>query len=156
MEDASFTLEVRLLRTEVMDTLLCGHVAQNLGQGHFADLRTAHKNLLPMILASSADNAPTTTYRPPRPSTQCESVDTTTRKSHLFAEAVQRTTTERLTHRVMFGTMVGVRTTRDQADQKRLGPISSRRYQSIQSQRGVNGQPPFAVMSKECAVVESG
>ena len=42
MEDASFTPKVRLLRTEVMDTLLYGRVARNLGQGNFADLRTAH------------------------------------------------------------------------------------------------------------------
>ena len=46
MEDALLTLKVRLLRTEVMDTLLYGSAARNLGQGHFADLRTAHKNLL--------------------------------------------------------------------------------------------------------------
>ena len=42
MEDASFKLKLRLLWTEVMDTLLHGHVARNLGQGHFADLRMAH------------------------------------------------------------------------------------------------------------------
>ena len=42
MEDASFTLQVRLLMTEVMDTLLYGRAARNLGQGHFADLGTAH------------------------------------------------------------------------------------------------------------------
>ena len=42
MEDASFTLKVRLLTTEVMDTVLYERVARNLGQGHFADLRTAH------------------------------------------------------------------------------------------------------------------
>ena len=39
MEDASFTLlAVRLIRTEVMNTLLYGRVAGNLGQGHFDDL----------------------------------------------------------------------------------------------------------------------
>ena len=53
---------------------------------------------------------------------QCESVETTIRKRRLlFAGAVQRTTNERLTHRVMFGTMAGGKT-RDQADQKRTGP----------------------------------
>ena len=66
------------------------------------------------ILASSADNEPATTYLPARSSTQRESVETTTRKSHLlFAGAVQKTTTSRLTHRVMFGTMIGLGTTRD-------------------------------------------
>ena len=38
MEHASCTLKVHLLRTEVMDTLLYGRVARNLGQGHFPDL----------------------------------------------------------------------------------------------------------------------
>ena len=39
---------------------------------------------------------------------QCESVETIIRKRHLFfAEAVPRTSNEPLTHRVMFGTMVG-------------------------------------------------
>ena len=39
---------------------------------------------------------------------QCESVETIIRKRRLlFAGAVQRTTNERLTHRLMFGTMAG-------------------------------------------------
>ena len=39
---------------------------------------------------------------------QCESVETTIRKRRLpFAGAVQRTTNERLTHRVMLGTLAG-------------------------------------------------
>ena len=42
MEDASFPLKVRLLRTGVMDTLLYGRVARNFSQGHLADIRTAH------------------------------------------------------------------------------------------------------------------
>ena len=42
VEDVSFTLKVHLLWTEVMDTLLYGRAARNLGRGHFADLRTAH------------------------------------------------------------------------------------------------------------------
>ena len=42
MEDTSFTLKLRLLRTELMDSLLYGRVARDLGQRHFADLLTAH------------------------------------------------------------------------------------------------------------------
>ena len=42
MKHASFTIYVRLPRTEMMDTLLYRRVARNLGQRHFADLRTAH------------------------------------------------------------------------------------------------------------------
>ena len=53
---------------------------------------------------------------------QCESVETTIRKRRLlFAGAVQRTHNERLTRRVMFGTMAGGENP-DQADQKRTGP----------------------------------
>ena len=45
------------------------------------------------------------------------------RKSHLLFEgAAQRTTTQRLTHWVIFGTTGGAGKTRDQADQKRAGP----------------------------------
>ena len=44
----------------------------------------------------------------------CESVEATIRKRrHLFAGGVQRTNNERLTHRVMFGTM---------ADEENPGP----------------------------------
>ena len=46
MQDDSFTLQVRLLRKEVMDALLNGRMARNLGQGYFSDLRTAYENLL--------------------------------------------------------------------------------------------------------------
>ena len=38
MEDASFIPKVRLLKTEVIDTLLYGRVARDLCQGHIADL----------------------------------------------------------------------------------------------------------------------
>ena len=38
---------------------------------------------------------------------QCESVETTIRKRSLLYGAVQRTHNERLTRRIMFGTMAG-------------------------------------------------
>ena len=50
MEDAPFTLKVPTLKAEVMETLLYGCVAWTLGQEHFAELRTAHHNLLPRII----------------------------------------------------------------------------------------------------------
>ena len=37
MEDASFILKARLLKTEVIDTLLYGRVARDLCQGNFDD-----------------------------------------------------------------------------------------------------------------------
>ena len=46
MEDAPFTLKVRMLKAEVMETLLYGCVTWILGQQLFAELRTAHHNLL--------------------------------------------------------------------------------------------------------------
>ena len=49
MEDAPFTLKVRMLKAEVMETPLYGCVTWTLGQEHFAQLRTAHHNLLRII-----------------------------------------------------------------------------------------------------------
>ena len=46
MEDALVTLNLRLLRTKVMGTLLYGRLAQNLGQGYFVDPQTALLNVL--------------------------------------------------------------------------------------------------------------
>ena len=46
MEDASFTLEVRMPKAEVKETLLHGCVTWTLRQEHFAELRTAHHNFL--------------------------------------------------------------------------------------------------------------
>ena len=48
MEDAPFTLKVPMLKAEV-ETLLYGCVTWTLGQEHFAQLRTAHHNLLRII-----------------------------------------------------------------------------------------------------------
>ena len=41
MEDAPFPLEVRMLKAEVMETLLYGCVTWTLGQEYPAELRTA-------------------------------------------------------------------------------------------------------------------
>ena len=50
MEDAPFVFKVRLLKTEVMETLLYGCVTWAFGLEHFAKLRTAHHNLLLRII----------------------------------------------------------------------------------------------------------
>ena len=110
MEDAPFMLKVRLLKTEVMGTLLYGCVTWALGLEHFAKLRTAHHNLLPRIIGfqrrQRTDHR--MSYAKALKKAQCESVETTTRKRRLlFAGAIQRMTNERLTHRVVFGTMAG-------------------------------------------------
>ena len=66
MEDATFTLKVRMLKAEVVETLLYGCVTWTLGQEHFAELRTAHHKSSHGSLTSSANNALTTSCRTPR------------------------------------------------------------------------------------------
>ena len=110
MEDALFTLKVRMLKAEVMETLLYGCVTWTLGQKHFVELRTPHHNLLLRIIGfqrrQRTDHL--MSYAKALKKAQCESVETTICKRHLlFAGAIQRTTNERLPHRVMFGTMAG-------------------------------------------------
>ena len=46
MEAAPFALKVRMLKAEVMETLLYGCVTWTLGKEHFAELRTAHHRFL--------------------------------------------------------------------------------------------------------------
>ena len=124
MGDAPFTLKVRMLKAEVMETLLYVCFTWTRGQEYFAELRTAHQNLLLGIIGFQRRQRTDhfMSYAKALEKAQCESVKTTIRKRRLlFAGAVQRTTNERLTHRVMFGTMAGGKT-RDQADQKRTGP----------------------------------
>ena len=141
MEDDPFTLKVRMIKAEVMETLLYGCVTWTLRQDHFAGLRTAHHNLLLRIIGfqrrQRTDHL--MSYAKALKKAQCESVETTIRKRRLlFAGAVQRTTNERLTHRVYVWDVgwwgePGTRPTR-----KELGPMSSR-HQGIQSHRVVHG-----------------
>ena len=44
MEGAPFNLDVRILKAEVMETLLYRCVTWTLGKEQFAELRTAHHN----------------------------------------------------------------------------------------------------------------
>ena len=50
MEAAPFTPKVRMLEAEMIETLRYECVTWTLGQDHFAELRTAHDNLLPRII----------------------------------------------------------------------------------------------------------
>ena len=108
MEDAPLTLKVRMLKAEVIETLLYGCVTWTLGHMRFPELRTAHHKLLLRSIGiqrrQRTDHL--MLYAKALKQAQCESVETTIRKRHLlFAGAVQRTTNERLTRRVMFGMM---------------------------------------------------
>ena len=50
-QTAPFTLKVRMLNTEAIETLPCeGHDLWTLGQEHFAELRRAHQHLLAQII----------------------------------------------------------------------------------------------------------
>ena len=110
MEDAPFTLQIRLLKAEVMETLLYGCVTWALDQEHFAELRTAHHKLLLRIIGfqrrQRTDHL--MSYAKALNKAQCESLETTIHKQCLlFAGAVQCATNKRLSRRVMFGTMAG-------------------------------------------------
>ena len=77
----------------------------------FAEVRTAHHRFLLRIIGfqhrQRTDHL-IMSYAKVLKKAHCESVETTIRKRRLlFARAVQRTNNERLTRRVMFGTMAG-------------------------------------------------
>ena len=110
MEAAPFTLKVRMLKADVMETLLYGYVTWTLGKEHFAELRTAHHRFLLRIIDFQRRNRTDhlVSYAKALKEAQCEGVKTTIRKWRLlFAGAVQWANNERLTRPVMFGTMAG-------------------------------------------------
>ena len=93
-----------------MGTLLRGCVTWTLGQEYFAELRMAHYTLLLRIIGFRRRQRPDhlMSYAKALKKEQCESAKPTIPKRRLrFAGRVQRTTNERLTRRVMFGTMAG-------------------------------------------------
>ena len=65
-------------------------------------------------------------------------------RRHFFARSVQRTKNERLTRRLMSGTMSGGENPRP-ATRKDLGPMSSRRPQRVSSRRGTHRKITFGV-----------
>ena len=107
-EETLFTLKVSLQKAEVMETLLYGCVTRILSQVHFPDPLSANHNLLLSIIGIQRRQM-TDRLIPIAKAlkdAQCESVETTTRKRPLlYTTAVQRTTNEGLTNRVMFGTI---------------------------------------------------
>ena len=50
MEAAPFALKLRMLKADVMETLLYRFVTWTLGKEHFAELRTAHHRFLLRII----------------------------------------------------------------------------------------------------------
>ena len=80
MEAAPFALKLRMLKAEVMETLLYGCVTWTLGKEHFAELRTAHHRFLLRIIGfqrrQRTDHL--MSYAKALKKAQCESVETTT------------------------------------------------------------------------------
>ena len=78
MEAAPFTLKVRMLKAEVMETLLYGCATWTLGKEHFAELRTAHHRFVLRIIGfqrrQRTDHL--MSYAKVFKKTQCESVET--------------------------------------------------------------------------------
>ena len=138
------SLKVRMLKAEVMETLLYGCVTWTLGKEHFAELRKAHHRLLRIIDFQRRQlTNHLMLYATALNKAQCENVETAIRKRRLlFAVAVQWTNNERPTRGVMFGTMAGqenpgpgrpennraqcqvddLKVFRAKGDQKRTGP----------------------------------
>ena len=97
MEAATFALKLRMLKAEVMETLLYGCITWTPGKEHFAELRTAHHRFLLRIIGfhrrQRTDHL--MSYTKALKKAQCDSVETTIRKRRLlFAGVVQRTHNE--------------------------------------------------------------
>ena len=106
---APLRLKIRMLKAEVIETLLYGCVTWTLCAKHFAKLRTAHHQVLLRVIGfHRRPDYTTLSYAKALKKTRCESIETTIRKRRLFfAGAVARQNEGRLPHRVMFGTMAG-------------------------------------------------
>ena len=82
METASFTLNVRMQKSEVMETLLYGCTTLTLGVEHFAVLHNAHRKLLLRSIGfhRRQRNDHRMSYAKVLKKAQCESVETTIQK----------------------------------------------------------------------------
>ena len=110
MEAAPFALKLRMVKAEVMETLLYGCVTWTLGKDHFAELRSTHPKFSLRIIGFQRQQLTDylMSYAKASKKAQCENVETTIRERRLlFAGAVKRTHNERLIRRVMFRTMAG-------------------------------------------------
>ena len=152
---------MRLLKIKMVETLLYGCVTCTLCQEHFFELRTAHHNFPLRVIGlqrrQRTDHC--MSYAKDLKKAPCESVGTTIirKRRLLFARSAQRTTNERLTHRVMFGTMAGgVKPGRGRPEENWAQCLADDIRVCIRSQRGVHGYLPFTVRSRDCAMAEGG
>ena len=96
-----------MLKADVMETLLYGCATWTLGKEHFAECTIFVLQIIVFQRRHRTERL--MSYAKALKKTQCEDVETTICKRHLllFTGAAQRTNNERLTRRVMFGTMAG-------------------------------------------------
>ena len=88
---------------------------------------------------------------------QCKRVEMAIRKRRLlFAGAVQGTHNERLTRRMMFGTMAGGENPGPGRPEKNWAQLSSRRLQGVSSHRGIHEKHPLSVYSRNGAMAHGG
>ena len=106
---ASLSLKVRMLKAELIETLLFGCVTWTLRVEYFAKLRTAHHLVLLRVIGFQRrlrTDHTTLSYAKALKMTRFESIETTIRKRlRFFAGALTRQSKEQLPSRVMFGTM---------------------------------------------------
>jgi hypothetical protein len=109
--NAPLSLKVRMLKAEVVETLLYGCVTWTLSAQHFAKLRSAHHRVLLRVIGfqhRQRTDHTTLSYAKALKKTRCESIETTIRKRRLFfAGAVARQNEGRLPRRVMLGKLTG-------------------------------------------------
>ena len=110
VEAAPFRLKVRMLKAEVMETLLYECATWTLGKELFVELRTVHHRFILRAIRFQRRQRTDCfmSYAKALKKARWESVEATICKLHLLsAGAVLRTNNERLTRRDMFGTMAG-------------------------------------------------
>ena len=99
-------LKARMVRSEVVETLLYGCATWTPLKGHYAKLRTTHHRMLLQILGvrCKSPNKRILSYKDTLQRTECESIETTVRTRRLlWAGALLRIGDNRLPKRVMSG-----------------------------------------------------
>ena len=120
---APLQLKVRMLKAEVLETLLYGCMTWTLGQEHYAKLRTVHHQLLLRTISFSRRQRSdlVLSYSKALKQTHCDSVETVFHKRRQsFAGAVAKKHKGRLPRQVMSGRFPGGRN-RSQAGHRRCG-----------------------------------
>ena len=107
---APLELNIRMLRAEVLETMLCGCVTWSLRACHYDTLRRVHHRFLTRCIGCRKHNRAdhSISYLDTLLKTGSESIEATLRKRRiLFAGFVARMENARLPKCVMFGEMIG-------------------------------------------------